>query len=177
MKKTLIAAVFLLAFAATGAGQGTCLRYLETGAGFSLCPPEGWTIAEKAGEKYKFMFGTAGNRFRPNINVKEQTSTATLAEYVELAQKLILSKDNIEKLGATSMEAVSKSEFATTSGLTGIKAEFQTVFKDLVIRTVQYYFELQGGRKVIVTFTGLGGDKQTLDPIIDRSLKTFRIEN
>ena len=177
MKKLLIAATLLLAFAVVGAAQGTCLRYLETGAGFSFCPPDGWTIEEQAGEKYKLMFGTVANGFRPNINIKEQTNGLTVAEYADLAQKLILSKENVEKLGATSMQAVGRSAFVTTSGLPGLKFIIQTEFKGLLIRSIQYYFELQGGRKVIVTCTGLVADKETLDPALDRSLKTFRMEN
>ena len=176
MKRLLLAVALLLAFTSVGAAQGTCLRYLEPGAGFSLCPPDGWTIEEHAGEKYKIMFGSGAN-FRPNINFKEQTSPATLAEYAELAKKLIVSKENIEKLGATTLVALGQSEFATTSGLSGIKIIFQTEFKGYLIRTIQYYFELKSGRKIIVTFTGMVADKETLDPIIDRSLRTFRMEN
>jgi hypothetical protein len=177
MKRLLFAATLLLTYSAVGAAQGTCLRYLESGAGFSFCPPDGWTIEEKAGEKYKMMFGTIANNFRPNINIKEQTSEATLAEYAELAKKLIVSKENIEKLGATTLVAVGQSEFMTTSGLSGIKITYQTEFKGYLIRTMQYYFELESGRKIIVTFTGLVVDDKTLDPLLDRSLKTFRIEN
>lgn len=176
MKKLLLAAALLLVFTSVGAAQGTCLRYLEPSAGFSFCPPDGWTIQEQAGEKYKIMFGS-GAHFRPNINIKEQTSEATLAEYAELAKKLIVSRENIEKLGATTLVAVGQSEFVTTSGLSGIKITYQTEFKGYLIRTMQYYFELKSGRKIIVTFTGLLTDKETLDPILDRSLKTFRMEN
>ncbi len=177
MKKALIAAALLLAFAATGAAQGTCLRYLESGAGFSFCPPDGWSIKESEGEKYKLFFGTAANNFAPNLNIKEQTSEASLAEYEALARKLILAKENVEKLGATSTEAVGQSDFLTDSGLRGIKVIFKTEYKGLLIQSTQYYFELKGGRKIIVTFTCLVGDKDFLDPILDRSLTTFRVEN
>lgn len=176
MKKLLLAAALLLAFTSVGAAQGTCLRYQEPGAGFSFCPPDGWTIQELTGEKYKVIFGSGAN-FRPNINIKEQTSQATLAEYAELAKKLIVSKENIEKLGATTLVVAGQSEFVTTSGLSGIKVTYQTEFKGHLIRSMQYYFELKSGRKIIVTFTELLADKETLDPIIDRSLKTFRMEN
>ena len=176
MKKILIAATILLACTAAVAAQGTCLRYPENGAGFSFCPPDSWTIEEQAGEKYKVMFGTGAN-FRPNINIREQTSAGTLAEYAELAKKLIVSKENIEKLGATTLVVLDQSEFITTSGLSGIKVTYQTEFKGYLIRSMQYYFELKGGRKIIATFTGMVAEKEKLDPILDRSMKTFRIEN
>ncbi|MDX6612517.1 MAG: hypothetical protein QOD75_1703 [Blastocatellia bacterium] len=176
MKNFLSAMTLLLVCAAAVAAQGTCVRYLETGAGFSFCPPDAWTIQEQAGEKYKVMFGTGAN-FKPNINIKEQTSAGTLAEYAELAKKLIVSKENREKLGATTLVALDQSEFITTSGLSGIKVTYQTEFKGYLIRSLQYYFELKGGIKIIVTGTSLVADKETLDPLLDRSLKTFRIEN
>ena len=71
MKKVLVATILVLIFALTCVAQEVCKRHTEPEGGFSFCPPDGWRIEQKTGDKYKMVFGTPTNGFTPNINIKE----------------------------------------------------------------------------------------------------------
>jgi hypothetical protein len=165
-------AVLLLAVAG-GLAQETCKRDVE--AEFSLCVPDGWSVETKANEKFKMLFAPAAEPFTANIDLKDDTSTASLVSYVGQSIKTILS--NPPSISATSIRLVGWTDFATATGLNGNKATFETEFKGLLIRTVQYYIDAGQSRKFIVTGTCLVRDKDTFDSVFERSAKSLRVEN
>ena len=169
---SIIPLVFLLSL--TGLAQGVCNRHSEPAGGFSLCAPEGWSVTEREGQKFKIIFGARGEVFTPNINFKDEANTVSLADYVGASTKYI--QDNYQKLGATSIRVVSSEDFLTTDKTSGIKVTFSTEFKGHIIRTLQFYFNKRDGQKLIVTCTSLEAEKATLDPIFDRALKSFQLD-
>ena len=175
MKKGLAATILVLTFALTCVAQEVCKRHTQPEGGFSYCPPDGWRIEEQTGEKHKMLFGTPSNGFAPNINIKEGESAAPLADYVAAAITYILA--NTEKIGATSIKVVGQSDFVTASEQRGMRVVFQSVFKSFLIRTIQYYSNGKDGKKIVVTCTALESDKEVLDAVFDRSMKTFQMDS
>ncbi|HKZ02116.1 MAG TPA: hypothetical protein VJ180_07745, partial [Pyrinomonadaceae bacterium] len=104
MKKALTVAILVLTLVLTSVAQ-ECKRYTGPDGGFSFCPPDGWNLEERTGEKYKMVFGMPSNGFRPNINVKDEQSAAPLADYVAAGIEKILA--SAEKIGATNIKIVS----------------------------------------------------------------------
>jgi hypothetical protein len=156
-----------------GLAQETCKRDVE--AGFSVCVPEGWSVEAKPDQKFKALFAPKAETFTANINLKDDTSTDSLMSYVGLSIKTILS--NPPSISATSIKLVGWMDFATASGLNGNKAIFETEFKGLLIRTVQYYVDGGQSRKFIVTGTCMVKDKDAFDSVFERAAKSFRVEN
>lgn len=152
-----------------------CERHSEALGGFSFCVPEGWTVEEREGNKYKMVFAPRATTFTPNINVRDETSTYLLNEYVTASIRTVL--DNREKIGATSIKPMGQTEFITGSRLKGIKVAFQTEYRGLLVRTLQYYFAAEDNRKILVTCTFLEDTKATYDPVFDSILKTFQFDN
>jgi hypothetical protein len=152
----------------------SCTRHVEAQGGFSICIPDGWTAQTRDNEKYHMLFAPATENFAPNINFKDQQTTATLSDYVAASVQLILLSK--EKLGADSVERLGQSDFATDSGMQGIRTVFQTVYKGFLVRTIQYFFDYGHGRKLIVTATGLDKNREMFDRVFDRAARSFRVE-
>jgi len=157
----------------SGLAQETCKRNVE--AGVSLCVPDGWTIETKPDQKFKVFFAPAAETFTANINLKDDTSSASLASYVADSIKQILS--NPPTIAATSIKLVAWTDFASASGVRGSRAVFETEYKGLLIRTIQYYLEAGENHKVIVTGTCLLKDKDTFDSVFERAAKSLRLDN
>ena len=170
-----IVAVFalLLVTAAVGLAQ-ECKRDIEPQGGFSLCVPDGWSVETKENQKFKMLFAPAAETFTANINMKDDESSASLTSYVGVSIKEILS--NPPSIAATSIKLVGWTDFVTASGLAGNKAVFETEYKGLLIRTVQYYLDDGKNHKFIVTGTCLVKDKDTFDSVFERAAKSFRVD-
>jgi len=120
MKKVLVATILVLTFALTCVAQEVCKRHTEPEGGFSFCPPDGWRIEQKTGDKYKMVFGTPTNGFTPNINIREGESAAPLADYVAANIAYLLA--NAEKeVGAANVKVLGQSDFVTASEQRGMK--------------------------------------------------------
>lgn len=156
------------------AAQEVCKRNLEPQGGFSLCVPDGWTVSEREGEKYKLFFAPAAERFTANINMKDVVSARALGEYATASIDHILK--NYTQIGITSVKALTRDSFTATTGLVGIKATFRNEYKGLLIRTIQYLFSGHAEQKLILTCTLLETDQATLDPVCDRAAKTLQLE-
>jgi hypothetical protein len=176
MKTTLSAALLILTFGISSAGQGNCARHLETDGGLSFCPPEGWIELKKAEDKYSQFLGPAQEGFTANLNIKDEINTTPLTDLVAASVKQIILPGSAEKLGVTSVSLVNQSEFITASSQRGFKVTFRVELKGWIIRTVQYYFDAAGDKKFVLTFTSLEAQKAKLDPVCDDSAKTFRLE-
>jgi len=174
MIRSLLLLGMLLPGASGIAAQEVCKRNLEPQGGFSLCVPDGWTVSEKEGEKYKLFFAPAAERFTANINMKDGVSAMALGDYATAGVDHILK--NYTQFGATSVKALTRDSFTAKTGLAGIKATFRVEYKGLLIRTIQYYFSGNAEQKLILTCTLLEADQATLDPVCDRAAKTFQLE-
>ena len=135
--------------------------------------PQGWTVSEQEGEKFKFYFAPPSERFRQNINFKEEASAIALDLYATAGIEHILK--NYATFGASTVTNLSKTSFTTAKGLASVKATFHAEYKGLMIRTIQYYFN-DVGRKLVLTCTGLEADEATLVPVCDRAAESFQLE-
>lgn len=174
MKRMLFATLYVFLLACGVFAQTPCQRHAEPAGGFSFCPPQGWIVAAKEGHKYKIIHRERSQSFTPNINVKEEASTYTLADYVNASVRMITT--DYQKIGATSIKMLEQTNFITANRTPGIKATFRTEYKGLIIRTLQYYFNGKDGQKLIVTCTFLEEEKAALDPVLERAMKTFQFD-
>lgn len=169
--RSLLLLSILLSGASGVAAQEVCKRNLEPQGGFSLCVPDGWTVTDREGEKYKLFFAPAGERFTANINMKDAASTMELEEYAAASSDYIL-----KNFTQYAVKALTRTSVITKTGLPGIKATFHAEHQGLPIRTMQYYFNGQPGVKLILTCTALEADQVTFDPVCDRAAKTLQLE-
>jgi hypothetical protein len=174
LKKFPVATLFIFLLALGGFAQTPCKRHAEAVGGFSFCPPESWIVAAQEGQKYKIVHRERGATFTPNINVKDETTSYSLADYVTASIRTITT--NFEQIGATSIKLLDQTNFTTANRTPGIRVSFRTEYKGLLIRTLQYYFNGKPGQKLIVTCTFLEEEKATLDPLFDSTLKTFQLD-
>ena len=174
IKRTVTVLALLLIAAAVASAQETCKRDVEPQGGFSLCVPDGWSVETKENQKFKMLFAPAAETFTANINMKDDDSSQALTGYVDASIKEILS--NPPAISATSIKLVGRTDFATASGLTGERVAFETEYKGLLIRTIQYYLDDGKNRKFLVTGTCLVKDKDTFDSVFERAAKSFRQE-
>ncbi len=174
MKAALACAVLVCAFALPAASQLPCRRNLESG--FSYCPPEGWTLKQSLEDKFKTFLGPASNTLTPSINARDEDNEVALPEHVAAIIKYVLASP--EKAGATAITVLKQSDFVTTSGLRGIKVvfHFENNVKGLTVRTYQYYFSGRGHQKLVLTCAALEADRNSMEPIFDRALKTFQLD-
>lgn len=112
MSKRPLFALFLASLLALPALAQT--RYSEAGAGFSYTIPEGWTLREFPGLKYRIAMGPVEAGFATNINVVDESFGASLEDYLGLlAQGLGNYLKDFVVLG--------EGPFVTNSGLEGYK--------------------------------------------------------
>jgi len=173
IRRSLVVLGLSLFAISSGLAQETCKRYVEPG--FSLCVPDGWSVETQADQKFKAFFAPAAETFTANINLRDESSSASLTSYVADSIKRILS--NPPTIAATSIKLVGWTDFATASGVTGNKVIFETEHQGLLIRTVQYYLAAGQSRKFIVTGTCLVKDKDTFDSVFERAAKSLRLDN
>src|SRR6266700_113439 len=111
MKKISAALLLAIAIAAPCAAQAPCARNLESG--FSYCPPDGWTLKQSLGDKFKTFWGPASTVLTPNIQATEEDNEVALADHVAASLKYI--QANLQRAGATAVTVINQSEFVTTS--------------------------------------------------------------
>jgi hypothetical protein len=172
--RALAGAVLMCTFALPAAAEQPCRRNLESG--FSYCPPEGWTIKQSLEEKFKTFLGPVSNTLTPSINARDEDNEVPLPEHIAAIIKYVLASP--EKSGATAITILRQSDFVTASGLHGIKVvfHFENSAKGLTVRTYQYYFSGRGNQKLVLTCTALEADRNTMEPVFDRALKTFQLD-
>ena len=153
--------------------QDECKRDSEPVGGFSFCVPEGWSIKARENEKYRALFAPAVDNFTANINFKDEESRLALANYVGSSIKTIV--NSAAKLEASSIKLVGWTDFATTGGLNGNRVVFETEYKGMLIRTVQFYLD-GGERKFVLTGTCMVKDKDKFDVVFESTAKSFRLD-
>jgi hypothetical protein len=148
--------------------QDEARRHLEKTGGFSLVPPDTWTVRDFPGLKYKVIVGPTQAGFASNIVVADETFKGTLDDYVKA------NKDAIMQV-LKKAQIVKQEEFKTTDGLPGVRLIFENEQGDKLLRRTSYFFGATDTKYVLTCSTlAEGGEK--LDPVFEQALKTFRFE-
>jgi hypothetical protein len=143
-------------------------RHVEKAGGFSFIPPDGWKGRDLPGLKFKIFVGPVKGEFASNINVVDEATNATLAEYAK--ESLAHLKRVLKQL-----EVVKQEEFKTSAGLQGIRVIFTNNDSSKDIRQTSYLFGTADTKYVITCSTRAeGGEK--LDPIFEKAMKSFKFE-
>ena len=173
MKRVLILFAFVAGIAAPSFAQDTCARAQE--AGFSYCPPAGWTIRQNAEDKYKLFLAPSVPDFTPNINVKDEESKASLEDHVALNIRNILA--NPGTAGAKSITVLEQAYFTTDTGERLIRVKMRVEAGPLVVRANQYYFKGRGLTYYVMSCLSLESAANTYEPMFDRTLRTLRVDH
>lgn len=172
MKNILISIAFVVLFATSALAQTTCTRHNEPTGRFSYCPPAGWVAKDSAsGGPYKTFTTPPGSKMLANMNVKEEVTTASNNEYMAAALKIMLA-GNPDK-GAEATKVVGWTDFTTTSNIRGSKMIYETFYKGMQLRTVQYVFDLPG-KKLLLTGTSLESDKDVTEWLFEAAAKSLK---
>ena len=139
----------------------------ELGGGYSVNPPEGWTVRDFPGSPYKGLFGTRVGNFTPNINLQEEHYSGPMDTYIRL------SFVHLEKLMKAKL--ISQTPFFAGNH-NGVKLITHTRFNDFELTQTFYFFEKPMGKKVVVTATTGRDSGWQYDPVFDGIMHTFQME-
>lgn len=176
MRLVLIAITTIFLFVTGSSAQETCNRHSEPAGGFSMCVPTGWTVEARESSTFKVLFAPRSTVFTANINFRSivLSQAYPLSEFAAAAGKKAV--ESAKEFGATSTKFLDQSEFVT-GRLKGIRIRLLSEFKGLMIATWQYLFVGKDGKTIlVVTCTGLDSDRASLDPLFDRTVKTFQLD-
>jgi len=173
--KVLILLASLLCFVISPLSSAqTGAKYVAEDGMFSFSIPEGWTLREIPGRKYKVAFAATADGFAPNINIVDEAFSGALDVYVDGNLKIIV--EGYEKVGFKNFKVLSREAFTTTTKQAGIRLLTQSEANGNPIRQTFYFFNGKDGRKLVVTCTCPAAGGESYDPIFERSLKTFQSE-
>lgn len=143
-------------------------RHVERAGGFSYCPPEGWSVREFPGFKYKFAFGPAWQGFTANLNVVDEAYDGTLKAYVDL------NVVNLKKM-IPGFRQIERVPFKTLSGLSGERIRAEDTQSQRELRQSFYLIASGKGRMFVLTGTSLASDGPKFDSLFDDSADSFRL--
>jgi hypothetical protein len=152
----------------SGKDDGKPPRALHDKAGgFSYDPPPEWQITEFPGLKYLVSFGPRKNEFAANINVVDEKNPSSLPVYADGNIKMM-------KTAFKNITIISREDIKTQDNESAIKLIIEDEQEG---RRLRQTFLFIGGstRKFVVTGTALAEGGAELDPVFDKSLKTFRL--
>ncbi len=136
------------------------------GGGYSLNPPESWTVREAPGSPYKVLIGVTVNEFTPNINIQEESYSGPMDTYVELN---LVAVEKMMKAKKISQEPFS------AQNLDGVKLVTHTEFNGFELQQTFYFFENRPGQKVVVVATTGRNSGSQMDPVFDKIMRSFRV--
>jgi hypothetical protein len=163
-----VTALGFLAVLTVGCRDSASKRHVESAGGFSFVPPDGWTMRDFPGMKFKLAAGPAAAGFAPNINVVDEQFNGSLEDYV---------KGNLATLRASfkGFNLVQQDEFKTTAGEAGKRLITENEQKGRQLRQTFYFFG-KGNTKFVVTCSALSDGGEKLDSAFETSMKTFRFD-
>ena len=165
----LVAMVFpLVASGAWAAQPQEGRRHTEKAGGFSFVVPEGWTVRDFPGLKYKIVVGPARDGFAANMNVVDEAFRGSIDDYLKAtlaSMKQVFKDVQIEENGP----------FETKSGSKGGRIVAKTHQGERFLRQTFYCFG-DGATMYVVTCSALAEGGKELDPLFERAMKTFRLE-
>jgi hypothetical protein len=144
-------------------------RHVEKAGGFSFVPPEDFTLKELPGMKYKAAIGPPADGFAPNIVFVEEAHKGTLAEYVEANKKGL-------KMTFKNYKEVLEKNIKTDGGAECAILRIQRDENGKALRQTFYFLEASPERKIVATSSTLASGAAKWEPILEASVKTFRLE-
>ena len=136
-----------------------------TEAQFAYAIPEGWTISELPGFKYKMAFGEAKDGFAATLNVVDEASRLDLDAYADATTQSM-----VKALKTSPFEV---EDFKTAAGLPGKRYETDHTATGRSLHAIGYVFG-SGDVKYILTGTCLPEDVERLRPLFDESARSFK---
>ena len=139
----------------------------ELGGGYSVSPPDGWTVTDFPGSPYKGLFGTRVDNFTPNINIQEENYSGPMDTYVRMSFVQLEKVMKAKKISQTPFSAQNHQ---------GVKLITHTQFNDFELTQTFYFFENPLGKKVVVTATSGRDYGSQYDPVFDGIMNTFQMK-
>ena len=139
----------------------------ELGGGYSLNPPENWSVKKFPGATYKIVITQPVNNFSPNINLVDEKFNGSMDEYVAESFEILQRGYNAKKVGETSFSA---------GNADGIKLTADTEINGIKIRQIFYFFQNSLGHKVVVRASSGRRSASALEKEFDFILHTFRVK-
>ena len=162
-------AIVMLSSLALIQKSGAQTKVSEPTAGFSYTAPAGWQVRTFPGLKFKIAIAAPKNGFSLNINVVDEKYAGSLKEYVKGALRTMAAMFAEYKL-------IGQSDFATSSGLKGVRLVSQSRQQKILARATVYIFPGKGTTKLIVTCSSLAEDGASHDAVFESVMKTFAVK-
>jgi hypothetical protein len=145
-------------------------RHVEKAGGFSFVPPDDFMLKELPGMKYKAAIGPPAGGFAPNIVFVDEAHKGTLAEYVEANKKGL-------QTAFKNYKVVLEKNLKTDGGAECTMLRIQRDENGKALRQTFYFLEASPERKIVATASTLAGAAgEKWEPILEASVKTFRLE-
>ncbi len=143
-------------------------RHIETAGGFSLIPPDKWTLKDFAASKYQVIYGPIESAFATNINIVDESYRGSLPEYADA--NLAAVEKAFKKF-----QLIEQGDFVTNGGIPGKRLTVQNEQNGTMLRQVFYLFG-NGSKKYVVTATTLSKNGTKFSATFDECAKTFQFE-
>lgn len=147
--------------------QGASKLYVAPNGEFSYSPPNGSTLRDQNGSKFKAAFLPMSDGVYPVIMVEEESFFGTLDDYVATKLPSLIS----EFKSATNLRMISRSEFITDNNARGIKAVLQFEMPEKT-RIATYFFDGKNGKAIYLGCMSPQGNAYDIQ--FDKSMKTFK---
>jgi hypothetical protein len=138
----------------------------ELGGGYSLNPPENWTVKRFPGATYKIVITQPVNNFLPNINLVEDEFSGSMDKYVASSLEILQQSYNAKKVKEASFSA---------DNADGVKLTVDTEINGTKLRQIFYFFQNSVGQKVVVRATSGRRSASALEIEFDSILHTFHV--
>jgi hypothetical protein len=141
-----------------------------SGGIFSYVPPNGWTVSEFPGLKFKISHGAPVKGFAPNLVVVDEDYNESLDNYA---------RDNLATLQKIypGMKTLGQTDLKTSDGARAIKLITERDDDSAKHRLHQvFYFFDAGNKKLVATCSCLAEEASASDPVCDAAMKTFSVK-
>jgi hypothetical protein len=136
---------------------------------FSYVPPNGWTVSEFPGLKFKISRGAPVKGFAPNIVVADEAYNKSLDDYA---------KDNIATMQKMfhGLKILGQTDFTSSDGTRAIKllTERDDDISKQRVRQVFYFYDA-ANKKLVASCSSLAEAALASDLVCDATMKTFHV--
>lgn len=139
--------------------------YQDSYGAFSYRLPEGWSLIDYPGLKFRVAIGQTVDNFTQNITAADEASSLSLDDYVQA------SLDTLDRI-LPSYSALSADPFFTDGGLEGRRLVIENA--QMGYRLLQYlYIFSQNGSYIVLTCTTLYDHGDEARELFDRMAASF----
>ena len=169
MKRIVLAILTVAVLTGCGGKKPIPASRLKQPAGdFSFVTPDGWFRTKLAGIDFIIVSAEPDFGSKPNLFVDSVEPDSVSNKTQEVIERYQDDK--------RSYEVAHRSDFATESGLTGIKITASRETKDALPLATFHYLVQDGERVIVITATCADPVKQKYEPIFDAAMKTLQSE-